>query len=94
MSIFGGCLGKDVGQHRRCKVTSGKLTCTCECEDHGVDYKTPDLNTPLHSLLMKLAVEHGILKDEDVEDVKGDDNQSEQPALDEETLEQLEEKRK
>lgn len=97
MTIYGGCLGKDTGQHRRCKVYSETgQNCECTCEGHGEDYIRPDLNTPLHQMLMTIAVAHGIMTEEDMMSVmEGDDKQVGsvvEPA--EETIEQLEEKRK
>lgn len=95
MTIYGGCLGKDTGQHRRCKVIGENYpSCECKCEGHGEDYIRPDLNTPLHEMLMTIAVAHGIMTEKDMLDVmKGDDK----PALtnvEDDTIEQLEEKRK
>ncbi len=96
MTIFGGCRGKDLGQHRRCKVSNETgPACECACEGHGQDYIRPDLNTPLHEMLMNIAVAHGLMTEQEMLEVvmKGDDT----PALanvEDDTIEQLEEKRK
>lgn len=101
MSKFSGCMSKDATQHRRCKVSNDTGSrCECDCEEHGVDYVPYDFKNPLHMILEDIARAHGIITETEEEpetmtDVtKGDDKQSAATAEDEETIEQLEEKRK
>lgn len=95
MTIFGGCLSKDTGQHRRCKVSNETgSSCECKCEGHGEDYQRPDLNVPLHQMLMTIAVAHGIMTEEDMLDVMKGDDKPTLTTVEDDTIEQLEEKRK
>lgn len=103
---FGDCM---FGRHSSCKkvLESGKV-CACECENHGVDYKPLDLNTPVHVLFRKVAdaYKRGEVFSETEEAKVGTDalelkyqqveplpQTEEQENAVEDTLEQLEQKR-
>jgi hypothetical protein len=54
----GWCLTND---HRRCPVTFGRLTCMCDCPDHGVDFVPSHPNDQLSEQLKTVLRNHGKL---------------------------------
>lgn len=68
--VFGDCMWN---RHEYCKtVSSAGRKCPCKCENHGSKYVAPDLDTPLHKLLMEIGTAFRAGKTFDVNSVKTD----------------------